>query len=265
MISDLPFSFTAHAMDIFKERLNTKSLRKKIRSAKFVVTVSEYNRKHLSELAESDAEKIVKIHNGINLERFCPEFQSKTPPFKFICVARFVEKKGHPVLIEACEILRDKGFEYECWLVGKGKLRGQINKLIKSKKLQKKVLLLGAHSQHEVVERYKKAHAYVLPCICGSDGNRDGLPVSIVEALASGLPVITTPMTGNPEVVRHENNGILVPFHDPQALAEAMGRLIKEDSYYEQLRKNTRASVEKQFNIHRTVQDLADLFSESFQ
>jgi hypothetical protein len=88
----------------------------------------------------------------------------------------------------------------------------------------------------------------VLPCIVGSDGNRDGLPVSIVEALATGLPVITTPMTGNPEVIEENRNGLLVPFNDAKALAEAMGKLMKDSDFYHRLRKNTRASVESRFD-----------------
>jgi glycosyltransferase involved in cell wall biosynthesis len=98
MIADVPYSFTAHAMDIFKTHLSTKSLSKKIKKAHFIVTVSEYNREHLMKFADGDRGKIVKIHNGIRLDSFKPneEIDMKSP-FIFICVARFVEKKGHRV------------------------------------------------------------------------------------------------------------------------------------------------------------------------
>jgi len=260
MITGAPYSFTAHAMDIFKFHLSEKSLARKISGARFVVTVSEYNRKRLSKIANGHSQKVVRIFNGIDLEKFKPAGAEKKPPFKFLCVARLVEKKGHPVLIEACRLLRDRGLEFECWLVGKGKQRGTINRLIREKGLQQVVKLLGPHSQNEVLQRYHRAHAYVLPCVIGPDGNRDGLPVSIVEALACGLPVVTTPMTGNPEVVKTGYNGVLVPFNRPQALAETMERLIQDQSNYEHLRMNARASVKAYFDFKKTSRALAELF-----
>jgi glycosyltransferase involved in cell wall biosynthesis len=261
MIADVPYSFTAHAMDIFKTHINTKSLSKKIKNARFVVTVSEYNREHLMKFVDGDKKKIVKIHNGIRLDSFKPNREVDTKPlFTFICVARFVEKKGHKVLVEACDILRRQRLSFQCWLVGKGKLRSLIRSEVKSKNLTDCIKLLGPFSQVEVMNLYRRAHAYVLPCIVGTDGNRDGLPVSIVEALASGLPVITTPMTGNPEVIEENSNGLLVPFNDAKALAEAMGKLMIDSDLYNRLRRNTRTSVESRFDLHETTKMLATLF-----
>jgi colanic acid/amylovoran biosynthesis glycosyltransferase len=263
LASGIPFSFTAHAMDIFKTHLSRRSLQKKIRYARFVVTVSDYNRTYLSEIAPDDADKIIKINNGIHLDRFVPGPDPAPSPFIFSCVARFVEKKGHPILIKACEILHEKGLDFECWLIGKGNQRTIINEMIRKKSLKKRVKLLGPLSQQEVAERYHQSHAYVLPCTVGSDGNKDGLPVSIVEALASGIPVITTPMTGIPEVITNGHNGLLVPCDDAEALAGAMEACISDKALYHQMKKNTRDSVFRQFNIHETTREIADLFTES--
>jgi glycosyltransferase involved in cell wall biosynthesis len=263
MLTGLPYSFTAHAMDIFKSHLSEKSLARKIRDARFVVTVSNYNRHRLQQVANGNSENIFRIFNGIDLDKFKPCNSVKKPPFTFLCVARFVEKKGHPVLIEACHLLREQGVPFECWLVGKGKQRTPIKNLIKEKKLKHNVKLLGPHSQNEVLQRYHEAHAYVLPCVVGSDGNRDGLPVSIVEALACGIPVITTPMTGNPEVVQTDRNGVLVPFNNPSTLADAMRRLMEDDGYYKRLKMNARASVQKKFDLEKTTGALAGLFEGS--
>lgn len=263
MISGIPYSFTAHAMDIFKRKLSTKSLRKKIERANFVVTISDYNKKYISQFVNGDIKKIVKIYNGINLGRFNPNGEAKQDMFTFLCVARFVEKKGHKILIEACELLRKKRYKFQCWLVGKGRLRTQIKNMITEKKLGSRVKLLGPHSHMEVIERYLASHAYVLPCIVGSDGNRDGLPVSLVEALASGLPVITTPMTGNVEVVQDNHNGLLVPFNNAKALADAMERLMVDSALYESLRNNARGSVESRFDLRKTSKDLNRLFQDS--
>jgi len=263
MITGKPYSFTTHAMDIFKTRLSAKSLQKKIKRARFVVTISDYNKQHLSRLVDGDSEKITRIYNGIDLERFKPNGEAKRSTFTFLCVARFVEKKGHKVLIEACEILHKKGLKFRCWLVGKGRLRSPIRDLIKEKKLESCVKLLGPHSHKEVMDRCRQAHTYVLPCIIGSDGNRDGLPVSLVEALASGLPVITTPMTGNLEVVSSNHNGLLVPFNDASTLAASMEKVMQDSDLREKLSKNARASVVSRFNHHKTAKALKMLLQES--
>jgi glycosyltransferase involved in cell wall biosynthesis len=144
MVTDIPYSFSAHAMDIFKNHLNINSLRKKIREARFVVTVSNYNQIYLSKIGGGEIGNIVRggeignivrIYNGIKLNHFAPDGSAGRPTFTFLCVARLVEKKGHRILIEACNILRNKGLSFECRLVGKGKLRSPIHRFIKEKKL----------------------------------------------------------------------------------------------------------------------------------
>ena len=153
--------------------------------------------------------------------------------------------------------------DFQCWLVGKGRLKSPIKAKIKEKKIGACVKILGPHSHQEVIKRCHKAHAYVLPCVIGSDGNRDGLPVSLVEALASGIPVITTPMTGNCEVVQDNFNGLLVPFNDAHALAQAMEKFMLDRSLYENLRKNARVSVESRFDQRKTSRALNQLFQGS--
>ncbi len=260
MISEIPYSFTAHAVDIFKQTLSQKALQKKMEHAKFVVTVSEYNKNYLSDLSQKSSHKIYKIHNGIDLEKFQSNGANTQSPFTFLCVARFVEKKGHKVLLDACGRLREEGLQFQCLLVGKGKLQKKIETIIQEKQLQDYVQVLGPHTHEEVLSRYHQSHAYVLPCQIGSDGNRDGLPVAIVEALACGLPVITTPMTGNPEVVKHGHNGLLVPFNDANATAMAMRSMMCEDNLYPKLQSNCRPSVLDKFDLGQTTGSLVKLF-----
>jgi glycosyltransferase involved in cell wall biosynthesis len=263
MLTGVPFSFTAHATDIFKYRTNVKALSCKIESARFVVTVSDFNKGYLRRIAPGADGKIVRVYNGIPLDRFAPNGRPPPRPFRIVCVARLVEKKGLPILIEACRILRDRGLRFRCDIVGKGILRSQLESLIKRWKLKKHVFLLGPHSQLEVLERYQSAHLYVLPCIVGSDGNREGLPVSIVEALACGLPVVATPLTGIPEAVRDGFNGLIVPPGDPRSLAGAIERLIHDRELYERLRANARRSVAPQFDRRRTAAQLHALLEGS--
>ncbi len=260
MISGIPYSFTAHAADIFRTRMNRKALAKKIERAKFVVTVSEFNKKFLEALAGKSAKKIIRIYNGIDLNRFIPNGVLQTSPFTLLCVSRLVEKKGLHVLIEACGLLRDRNVAFQCWIVGSGLLAGRLESQIRQRKLNHQVKLLGPHSHLEVLKRYHTAHLYTLPCVISPDGNRDGLPVSIVEALACGLPVITTPMTGIPEVVHHGENGLLVPVGNAQALAEAAESVIRDSQLYERLKSNARPSVESSFDQRKTIEMLSDLF-----
>jgi glycosyltransferase involved in cell wall biosynthesis len=260
-IGGLPFSFTAHAVDLFKSEVNPRILGRKVAEARFAATVSEYNVGFLRKVAPEANGKIVHVPNGIDLERFSPNGTPPWSPFRILCVARLVEKKGIPVLIEACRILRDRGHSFTCDIVGKGILRPQLEALIQEHRLRELVHLRGPATQGEVRERYRASHLYVLPCIVAADGNRDGLPVSLVEALACGLPVISTPVTGIPEVVRDGHNGLLVPSGDAAALAEAMARLINDLGLYRSLRAAARPSVSPRFDRHRTIAELSSRFA----
>lgn len=262
MLSGIPYSFTAHAYDIYRTDIDTQTLRQRMKQAKFVVTVSEFNKAYLERLSRGAAEKIVRVYNGIDLERFVPHDPPPRPPFTILCVARLIEKKGLPILIEACQHLHAHGETFRCWIVGTGVLGAQLEKLIARWRLHEQVFLLGPHTQREVLERYHSAHLFVLPCLVGADGNRDGLPVSIVEALACGLPVVTTPITGIPEVVRHQHNGLLVPDQDPQALAHAIESLIHNHQLYRHLQSNARASMATTFDLRHTAEALHHLFEE---
>ncbi len=255
-MAGIPFSFTAHATDIFKTRVSRQALARKAREARFVVTVSDYNRRFLERVTGVKPEKIVRIYNGIDLERFSPDGAPPSGPFTIVSVARLAEKKGLPILIEACRLLRDRGVVFHCGIVGKGRLRPRLEALIESWDLGDSVRLLGPHTQGEVAERYRSAHLCVLPSVVGRDGNREGLPVSIVEALACGLPVVTTPVAGIPEVVRDGENGLLVPTGDAAALADAIEQVIRDRGLYERLRANARPSVEDRFDLRRTAEAL---------
>jgi glycosyltransferase involved in cell wall biosynthesis len=255
-IAGIPFSFTAHAMDIFKSEVRSKALQRKIREARAVVTVSEYNKAYLEKLTSAARTKVVRIYNGIRLDRFIPNGVPPPEPFTILCVARLVEKKGLDILVEACHRLAERELSFRCWIVGKGRMRQQLDRQIKTSKLRRHVQLLGPHTQEEVLERYRAASLVVLPCVEGPDGNRDGLPVSIIEALACGLPVVTTPMTGIPEVVRHDHNGLLVPPGDAGALAAAIESVIRHPDLRARLAANARPSVEASFDLRETVLEL---------
>lgn len=255
-ISGIPYSFTAYAMDIFKKELSKKALSQKIQDAKTVVAISEYNKQYLSQISNGSAHKIVHIYNGIHLDKYTPANNNSSGLFTILCVARLVEKKGLPILVKACHRLKESSIKFQCWIVGKGRIRPQLEALIKELDLKDYVKLLGPHTQGEVLERYRKADLFVLPCVVAPNGNQDGLPVSIIEALACGLPVVTTPIAGISEVIKEFQNGILVPPGDVQGLADAIETMIREKELYEKLKANARTSVVDQFDLEKTIQRL---------
>lgn len=262
-IAQLPYSFTAHAVDIFKHSLSQKALKKKINEATFVITVSEYNKSYLEGLVSTAEHKLFKIYNGIDLDRFQPRDTPTQDPFIFLNVSRFVKKKGHHLLIEACCQLRDQGHQFQCWLIGKGILKSEIERTIKQKNLGDCIKVLGPHRQAEIIKRYHMSHAFVLPCTTAPNGDRDGLPVSIIEALACNLPVVTTPMTGNPEVIQDRYNGFLVPFDNTQAIAQAMRSLMCDKELFQTLRTNARFSVQDTFDHKKTSKSFGRLLEKS--
>ncbi|MHB1193713.1 MAG: glycosyltransferase [Longimicrobiales bacterium] len=261
-ILGIPFSFTAHAFDVFRDA-DQSVLGRKMADARFTATVSDYNVDFLKTLANGTKPRVELVRNGIDMKRFVPTESPPGAPFTILAVARLVEKKGLPVLVDACGILRDRGHDFRCEVIGKGALRSVLEQRIRDHALQEHVHLVGPLPQQEIIERYHRAHVLALPSIVGSDGNREGLPVSIVEALACGLPVVSTPVTGIPEVVHDGCNGLLVPERDPVALADALARLMTEPELLERLRSATRASVLDEYGQEHTASQLLGLFEEA--
>ncbi len=259
-LSGIPYSFTAHAVDIYKNRVSTRVLARKMSGADFVITISDVNRDYLSGFANGSASKIVIVRNGIDLLRFVPNGAGPHTPFTLLCVARLIEKKGHAVLIDACRRLRDRGHSFQCLIVGQGILGRRIRDLIQQAGLQDEVHLLGPKKQGEILDLYHSSDLFVLPCQVTADGNRDGLPVSIVEALACGLPVVSTPVTGIPEAVKHGENGLLMPAGDPESLADGIESLMHDREIYERFRAAAHRSVQTQFDIQATAGQLSQLF-----
>ena len=178
-------------------------------------------------------------------------------------MARLIEMKGLHILLEACAHLRDRGIAFRCEIVGEGSLYPELEATIARDHLHDRVRLLGIRTQHEVLERLQTVHLFVLPCVQAANGEHDRIPVAITEALACGRPVVTTPIGGISEVVRHDYNGLLVRPDNAYALSEALESMISDSELYARLRANTRASVDKRFNLNETAQQLARLFEGS--
>jgi colanic acid/amylovoran biosynthesis glycosyltransferase len=256
-LTGVSYSFTAHAKDIYIDTTDQASLAAKLRAARFVVTVSDFNRAHLSALAGSNG--IVRIYNGVDLDRFAPNGVRGDDPPLVLAVGRLIEKKGLSDLVRACALLRARGLSFRCMIVGKGPLERELKRLARELKVGDLVELAGPRPREQLLELYRRASVFAAPCVVGSDGNRDGLPTVLVEAMALGVPVVSTDVTGIPELVENGNTGIVVPQHAPEALADAIERLLDDRLTALALAAGARARIEQEFDLRRNVAQLRSL------
>lgn len=261
-LTGLPYSFTAHAKDIFHQEVDPVLLRKKVAAARFVVTVSHFNRRYLQELMGDEPCDIRCLYNGIDLDYFRPDPTVPQEPDLIVAVGRLVEKKGFDRLIRACARLAGRGLSFRCEIIGTGEQREALAALIAQLGLEDRVVLVGPKPQDAVLTAYRRAAVFVLPCVVGRDGNRDGLPTVLIEAMATGLPVVTTTVTGNPEIVDHGVNGLLVPPDDVEALADALARLLRSSWLRQQMGMAARRKAERVFDVRRNVARLHEWLAE---
>ena len=257
----IPYSFTAHAKDIYLSR--KESLAYKMKEARFVVTCTGYNQQHLSSLMERrEHVDIHRIYHGLNLQIFPSRaFLVPQPPGRplILTVARLVEKKGLPYLLEACRILKEQGYDFTCRIVGEGELRPALEQHIRDLALTGQVELCGAETHERVIEMYQQATLVALPCIVGENGDRDGIPNVLVESLYMGVPVVSTPVSGIPELIIAEENGLLVPPRNSNALAGAMARLLDDPLLRRRLAVAGRQTVLAQFDMAHSTRRLKSL------
>lgn len=256
-----PFSFTAHAKDLYLTP--PALLREKMREADFVVTCTAANHDYLQRVG-GDVTNVHRIYHGTDLSLFraAGERATSDPPL-LLSVGRLVDKKGFDTLLRACALLRDRAVPYRCVIHGDGPSRPALEELRQRLGLEDRVQFPGSILQPELVGVYARATAFVLACRILDDGDRDGLPNVLVEAMAMGLPVVSTSVSGIPELVVHDENGLLVPPQDPTALAAALQRLLGDRALQRRLGDRGRRTVHENFDLACTTQSLAQLFRSS--
>jgi len=257
-LTGIPFTVTAHAKDIFHEDVDRDVLRSDLEAAAAVATVSRFNATHLRAVAP--AARVEAIYNGLDLAGFPYRDPADRPP-RVAAVGRLVEKKGFDVLIDACALLRDRGVRFACEIAGEGPHAERLAARIAAHGLEDHVRLLGARAQHEVVALLREAAVLAAPCVVGADGNRDGLPTVLLEAMALGTACVSTPVTGIPEAIEHGRTGLLVPERDAAALAAALERLLGDVALRRDLAAAARARVEARFDSDRNAAALRALWA----
>jgi colanic acid/amylovoran biosynthesis glycosyltransferase len=254
------YSVTAHAKDIYHRDVRVERLRDKLSSASFVATVSPGNRDYLKELLDGGV-RLQVVPNAADLRRLDGASDQQREAGLILSVARLIEKKGLSDLVLACGLLAERGAPHRLVVVGEGPLRAPLEACAASSGAS--ATFLGALPNEHVLDLYRRASVFSLPCVIASTGDRDGLPSSVLEAMALGVPVVTTAVNGLSELVVHERTGLIVPERDPPALADALGRLLADSDLANRLSAEGRLLVEKSFSLERSVSSLRSLFPEA--
>jgi colanic acid/amylovoran biosynthesis glycosyltransferase len=258
-LAGVTYSFTAHAKDIFHETVDPDDLRRKLLDAHHVVTVSEFNRRFLRERYGQAADRVQRVYNGIGLDDFPLDPSSDGRNVDVVAVGRLVEKKGFDVLLEACALARDGGRPLRCRIVGSGDRHDTLRAQLDALDLHDHVTLVGPLPQDRVRAELRRATVMAAPCVHGADGNADGLPTVILEAMALGTPVVATPVTGIPEAVVDTVTGRLVAERDAEALATVLLELTADVDERQRLAAAARCHVEERFSSARQAVQLRAL------
>jgi glycosyltransferase involved in cell wall biosynthesis len=259
---DVPFTVTVHAHEIFAPQ-DPARLRRLLRRASRVFTISEFNRGYIEDLlGESLGDRILVTRLGIDPTELPPRAAGTPPPFKIVCTASgLVEKKGLPDLLEACRLLRSRGVAFECSILGSdaaGDRLAALRDRVERDGLGSCVSLPGVLTSRELLSRVATAHAFVHPSVRDRDGDMDGIPVSLMEAMGIGVPVVSTRLSGIPELVADGETGLLVPPHGPQALANALERVLAEPEEAERRALRGRQHLERNFSLARYADQLIE-------
>jgi glycosyltransferase involved in cell wall biosynthesis len=263
-LTGIGYSFTAHAHDLYLDRA---MLPEKIADACFVVTISDFNRGLVQGLlGDAAAAKTIVIPCGVDPRLFRPRVRRASNGLLGIaCVAGLRDYKGHRWLVEACALLRARGVAFRCVLVGDGPERRAIEARIAAAGLADAVELLGNQPSDRTREVIEAADVVVLPSVVTKSGMMDGIPVALMEAMACGVPVISTRVSGIPELVQDGRTGLLVPPKDARALADALERLHRDPDLARRLAERGREHVLERFNLVRNARALRDRLASALE
>ena len=263
-LTGIPFSFTAHAKDIYTSEPD--QLARKLDKARFVVTCTRHNADYLSGISRRTDSRtpVHTIYHGIDIRSFA--FTRPTdpaPPFRILSVGRIVPKKGFDDLMRALQILDRRGMDFQFTHVGSGESEAEIRSLVHELGLTSKVTLLGTLPHSEVIPLYHSSHVFALACKIAPNGDRDGIPNVLIEAMATGLPVVSTNVSAIPELVEDGVTGLLVEPGIPEAMADALSAVLNDREKFRERAAKARNRVEQDFDNRRCVTRLHALFKEA--
>ncbi len=261
LLTGLPFSFGGHAKDIYVS--DPRQLALRIADAAFVTACSRSARDELVTAAAGGADTIRLLPHGVDVVRFrpAPEVRNEAAPLRILAVGRLVEKKGYDVLLEALARLAGdpSSATFTCRIIGDGPLAGRLTSRARSLGIAPLVAFEGAQPHEAVAAAYGLTDVFVQASVVLPDGDRDGIPNVLLEAMASGLPVVASDVAGIPEAVTDGETGLLVPSSDPDALAAAIARLAADPALRSALGHAARARILGRFDRRAAVRTMAAL------
>ena len=255
-----PFSFTAHAADIYylPERLESK-----LKAAEFALTCVKNNKSYIADtFGHHAASKVHVIYHGVDLDVFKPGIVP-CKSIDVLSIGNLVEKKGHRYLIEACEILKRKGIPLKCVIIGEGPEKPRLERMIHELRLEQQVQIEPRRAQTELPTTYAQSRIMVLPTVITAKGDRDGIPNVLLEAMAMGVPVISSDIPNLAELIENGWDGVLVPPGAAQSIAEAIQALLMDTNRSERIAARAMEKIRTNFDSKRNIQYVADMFSRS--
>jgi glycosyltransferase involved in cell wall biosynthesis len=263
-LSGCSYSITTHAKDIFQnDPFASAKLLERMGRARFIVANSRFSAAHIRTGLNGQG-KIRVVYNGLDLKAF-PLRKTEPERPALLGVGRLVEKKGFSDLVHACQILKSRGLKFCCEIVGTGAGSAQLKEQIRSCQVGDCIQLVGPLPQEVLRERYERAMVFVLPCVRAKDGDRDILPNVIKEAMAVGVPVVTSRLEGIDELVEDEVSGLLVEPGDVTGLAARIERLLREPQLRLRLSRGARVVIEERFDRRINFAQLRNLLTETFE
>jgi colanic acid/amylovoran biosynthesis glycosyltransferase len=259
--SGIPYSFTAHGSDLHRDQ---HMLCEKISDAKAVISISEYNKQMMIDhCGKEHAHKIHIVHCGINLERFKAVSNLAEGELSIVCVGTLHEVKGQKFLIEACGKLKERGIPFHCHFVGDGEDLAMLEELATKLGIRENISFHGRLTQAGVIERLQAANVVSLNSVPSADGRREGIPVALMEAMAFRLPVVSTRLSGIPELVEEGVTGYLTDIGDSQAIADALAKLGENPALREQMGIAGRKKIEAEFELYENARQLANIIQSA--
>ena len=261
-MAGIPFSVTAHGQDFMSDLGSDELLREICLAAEFVAVETDYSRGLLSGKCPEAVAKIHRVYNGMDFSNFItaepPAYTNE--PVRMVSIGRLVEFKGFEHLVAACALLKQRDLHFACEIIGDGPLRESLQAQITARGLDNLVTLAGPLPQQAVFEKLRGCDIFTLACTFDRAGASDVFPTVILEAMASARPVVSTAIAGIPEAVVHGLTGLVVPSGDPEALANALDRLIRDQWLRFTFGSEGRARIERYFQVETTIAPLMALF-----
>ena len=255
-LTGLPFTFTGHARDLIQ--ISPAALRARAREAEGIFTCCAVNADYLDMVLTSPSSPpVTVIHHGVDLRQFTPGSHDAHPEvLALLSIGRLVEKKGFPDLLHSLRLVKDTGRRFRCQIYGDGPELDELMALRHSLGLDDEVQFMGAHGTDRIALALRDADLFVLTPRVASDGDRDGIPNVLVEAMSSGLPLVTTDAGGVAELIEHGCNGMLARPGDPHAVAAMLGELMDDAERRLRLGAAARETVEREFDVDTAAREL---------